>query len=62
MPYTPVVNGYEMQGKNMPISNLKIVTTLLYNQFLIDRDSSSNIVGYFMMLLLDEYIRISREN
>ena len=33
--YTPVVSGYMMQMYNMPISSLKIVTTLfqvLYNQ------------------------------
>ena len=39
-----------------------IISGILYNQFLIDRDSCSDTVGYFMMLLLDEYIRIGREN
>ena len=48
-PYTPVVNGYKMQSKIIIlISGLKIVTTLFQcNQFLIDRDGCSNIVGYF---------------
>ena len=43
-------------------NNNNIISGILYNQFLIDRDSCSDTVGYFMMLLLDEYIRIGREN
>ena len=43
---TPIINGYKMQSKNIPISGLKIVNIIsgiLYNQFLFDRDSCSDI-------------------
>ena len=39
-----------------------IISGILYNQFLIDKDSCSDIVGYFIVLLPDKCIRIGREN
>ena len=41
---------------------VNITSGILYRQFLIDRDSCSNIVGYFCDVVPDEYIRIGKEN
>ena len=62
--YTTVINCYVMHSKIYWFSaknSNSIISCILYNQFLIDRGSCSNIVGYFMMLLLDEYIRTVRK-
>ena len=50
------VNYTDIQLEN---SN-NIISGILHNQFLIDRDSCSDIVGYFYVP--DKYIKIGREN
>ena len=49
---------YRFQLEN---TSNNINSGILYNQFLIDRDSCSNVVGYFM-LLLDKCVRTGKEN
>ena len=58
-----MVTTCKVKSTDFQLENSNSITSgILYNQFLIDRDSCSDIVGFFMMLLTDEYVRIGREN
>ena len=58
-----MVTRCKVKYTDFQLENSNSITSgILYNQFLIDRDSCSDIIGFFMMLLPDKYIRIGREN